>query len=153
MARRTLGLDLGERRVGLALSDPLGVTAQPLCLLERTGTRALEDEVVRRAVEHDVERVVVGYPLLLSGKAGGKAAEAESFARSLGRRLAGVEIVLWDERLTTAAADRAMRAAGLRRERRRQAADVLAAVLILQTYLDARRARAERRPYGDSSEA
>lgn len=141
MARRTLGLDLGERRVGLALSDPLGVTAQPLCLLERTRGRPLEDEIARRVAEHDVERVVVGYPLLLSGEAGTKALEAEAFARSLGRSLAGVEIVLWDERLTTAAAERAMRAAGLRGERRRQAADVLAAVLILQTYLDARRSR------------
>jgi len=132
-----MALDLGDARIGVALSDPLGLTAQPQENLPRVGPRR-DVEGVRALVErHGVERVIVGNPLLLSGAAGTRSEQAAKFAARLRTRLRGVAVELWDERLTTAEAERVMIAGNARRDRRRRAIDGLAAVLILQSWLDA----------------
>lgn len=132
---RILAIDLGEVRIGLALSDALGITAQPAGLLHRTHSRrdavAIED-LVR---DHGVTRVVVGLPLLLSGEAGARARDAEEFVARLRSVLLGVAVDLWDERMTTAEAERALISGNVKRRRRKEVVDSLAAVLILQSYL------------------
>jgi putative Holliday junction resolvase len=134
---RILALDLGDARIGVALSDPLKLTAQPQDNLPRVGPRK-DIERVRELVEtHSVERVIVGNPLRLSGEAGTRSAQAAEFAERLRARLRDVPVELWDERLTTAEAERVMIAGNARRERRKRAVDGLAAVLILQSWLDA----------------
>ncbi|MDX1389421.1 MAG: Holliday junction resolvase RuvX [Acidobacteriota bacterium] len=135
---RILGLDLGDVRVGLALSDPLGITAQPAGTLDRKGGPPLVERIRSLVAEHGVTRIVVGRPLLLSGAVGERAAESEAVARQLRAVLPDVEVELWDERLTTAEAERVMIAADVSRKKRRSKIDTLAAVLILQSYMDAR---------------
>ena len=137
-AGRVLALDLGEARIGLALSDPLGLTAQPLETLQRVGPRRDLQRIAERVREHGAATVVVGLPRLLSGEEGAAARAARAFAEAVGRRLEGVAVELWDERLTTTLAERTMISGGVRRARRRERVDRLAAVLILQSYLDAR---------------
>jgi putative Holliday junction resolvase len=138
---RCLALDLGERRIGLALSDALGFTAQPLPPFVRVGPRKDLEALAAIVARHDVGRVVVGLPLLLSGEAGEAARGAREFAERLRARLPGVEVELWDERLSTAEAERAMIEGGARRRERQRSIDSVAAALILQGYLDARAAR------------
>jgi len=132
---RILGLDVGTVRVGVALSDPLGITAQPLEVIDRRRTDAAA-RVAALVGEHAVERVVVGQPLLLSGRAGEAVAQVEAFVNMLAP-LCGVPIERWDERMTSAQAERLMIEGGTRREARRQNIDKVAAALILQSYLDA----------------
>ena len=134
---RVLAVDLGEKRIGLALSDPLRVTAQPLSVEPAIGPRKDVSRICELVVENDVDTVVVGLPLLLSGEEGENAAQARAFRDRLAARLPGVRVELWDERLTTAEAERVMVAADVRRRRRKQKIDALAAVLILQSFLDA----------------
>jgi putative Holliday junction resolvase len=134
---RILGLDLGDARIGLALSDPLGITAQPAGVLASRGERR-DVQGVRELVErHGVTRVVVGRPLLMSGEVGEQAARADAFAARLRGALSGIDVDMWDERLTTVEVERAMIAANVRHKRRREVADALSAVLILQSYMDA----------------
>jgi putative Holliday junction resolvase len=133
-----LGVDLGEVRIGLALSDPLGVIAQPLETLSRVGPRRDVGAIAALVDRHEVSTVVIGLPRLLSGAEGEAARGAREFARRLESRLRGVGVELWDERLTTAQAERTMISGGVRRARRKQRVDALAAVLILQSFLDAR---------------
>jgi putative Holliday junction resolvase len=140
---RALALDLGEVRIGLAISDPLGITAQPLGVLRRVGPKRDVREIAERVREHEVAVVVLGLPLLLSGEEGQKAAEAREMAARLRGRLGDVRVVLWDERLTTVQAERAMISAGVGRGKRKQLRDSLAATLILQSYLDAQPRPAE----------
>jgi len=138
---RILALDLGDVRVGVAVSDPLGVTAQPLPTLRR----ASPDEDVARIgalVESlGVGRVVVGNPLLLSGEVGARSRQASEFAERLRAALPEVSVELWDERLSTVQAERALIEGNVRRRRRKQSVDAVAAVLILQSYLDAHERR------------
>ncbi len=124
-------------RIGLALSDPLGMTAQPLQVLERRGPRKDLRRLAALVREHEVSTVVVGLPRKLSGEEGRSAAEARELAEGLGRELPGVRVALWDERLTTVEATRTMTEGKVSREKRKRVVDVLAAVLILQGYLDA----------------
>ncbi|MFQ5695184.1 MAG: Holliday junction resolvase RuvX [Terriglobia bacterium] len=139
--RRILALDLGSKNIGLAISDPLGLTAQPLPTLRRTNKRN-DLERLRELVDaYQVVTLVVGHPLHLKGYAGARAHEAERFAEGLRREL-GLRVELFDERLTSAEAERLMREAGASRRQRREAADQVAATLILQTYLDQRAAGA-----------
>lgn len=133
---RVLALDLGRVRIGMALSDPLGLTAQPLEVWKRVGPRKDLQRIAAVAVEHGATAVVIGLPLRLSGEEGQAAEEAREFVTGLERRLPGVEIHLWDERLTTAEAERSMIAGNVRRDKRKKVIDALAAVLILQNYLD-----------------
>ena len=143
---RILGLDLGDVRIGMALSDPLGITAQPLPHLEagKLGTRRLAGKVAGEARRHEVVGVVIGLPLLLSGEEGTRAGKTREFADALGPLLPDVTIHLWDERLSTVEVERVMIAGNVSRKRRRQKIDSLAAVLILQGFLDAGAARGDR---------
>lgn len=136
---RVLGLDLGTVRIGLAVSDPLGLTAQPAGVLSRTSLARDLASLAAYVREREVERVIVGHPRRLSGVAGREAARAATFARRLAHVLGGIPVELWDERLTTAEAQRALLAADVSRERRRQVVDAMAAALILQGWMDARR--------------
>lgn len=126
-------------RIGLALSDPLGVTAQPAGVLRRSSLARDLASLADYIRTHEVERVVIGYPRRLSGEAGPEAARAEAFARRLGAALDRIPIDLWDERLTTAEAQRTLVEADVSRRRRREVVDAMAAALILQGWMDARR--------------
>jgi putative Holliday junction resolvase len=133
---RILGLDLGERRVGAAVSDPDGQVAHPLEQFEPRGRRDLVARVARLVAEHGAERVVVGLPVRLDGAHGAQARRTEATVEAL-RTSLGVPVAVWDERLSTRRADRAMQEAGLTSGRRREKRDMVAASLILQAYLDA----------------
>jgi putative Holliday junction resolvase len=133
---RTLGIDYGRVRLGFALSDPDGILASPLPTLPRS-RRASDDfhHIARFAREHGVARIVVGLPLLMDGTSGTMANEAKAFADLVARRTR-LPVDLFDERLTSSEAERAMLEGNLSRERRKELRDGLAAVLILQAYLD-----------------
>ncbi|HUS45840.1 MAG TPA: Holliday junction resolvase RuvX [Phycisphaerae bacterium] len=133
---RILGLDLGKRRVGVALSDPGGVIAQPLAQLEPKGRRDLVAQVAHLVAEHGVQRVVVGLPLRLDGARGGEAKRAEAVVEAL-RDALDAPVTVWDERFSSRRADRSMRQAGLSPARQKERRDMVAATLILQAYLDA----------------
>lgn len=137
-ARRILGLDMGQKRIGLAVSDPLGITAQGLEVWIRRNRQADLDHLLEVARKYQVQQIVVGLPRHMDGRPGEAAAGIMEFARALGEAL-GAEIIPWDERLTTAAAERLLIQADVSRRRRRQVVDQMAAVLILQSYLDSRR--------------
>jgi len=132
---RVLGLDYGEKRIGLAISDELGLTAQALEVRQRQGRRADLAYLAGKAVELGVTRIVLGLPLNMNGSRGPAAEAAEGFGRDL-TRVTGLEVIMVDERLTTAAATRNLLAMDLSRRRRREVVDKAAAALILQTYLD-----------------
>ncbi|MFQ5692824.1 MAG: Holliday junction resolvase RuvX [Nitrospinota bacterium] len=137
---RILGVDLGSRRIGLALSDPLGLTAQPLPTLQAEAWDADVENVARIAAERQAEAVVVGLPLRMNGTAGPEARRAERFAEAL-REKTRLPVHTWDERLTTVESERALIAAGVRRKKRRAAIDSAASLLILQGFLDRRRSQ------------
>lgn len=137
---RVLALDLGRRRIGLAVSDPLGLTAQGLPTLERRNKRVDLEALCRLAEQYGAALVLVGHPLHLSGRAGVEAERAAAFAEQLRRHLP-CPVLLWDERLTTAEAQRVLRESGISIEKRARAVDRMAAVLLLQGYLDQRRAQ------------
>lgn len=133
-----LALDLGKRRIGLALSDELGVTAQGLETLQRTNIRADLQRLGQLATEKAVSRFLVGNPLHMSGREG----RATEYARDFGTRLqaaTGLPVEYWDERLTTVEANRVLRQSGISIEKRAQAVDRLAAVILLESYLDSSR--------------
>jgi putative Holliday junction resolvase len=133
---RVLGLDLGQARIGVALSDPDRRVAVPLGTI-RTGAPGDLKAITSLVREHGVEVVVVGYPLDLSGRRGEAADHAERFAAVLNEVLA-IPVVLEDERLSTVQAERELAAAGVRGRRRRRVVDQSAATVILQSYLDKR---------------
>jgi len=137
-AGRILGVDYGERRVGLALSDPLGLTAQPLAQIDRGNDAQLTEAIGEIIQEHDVERVVVGMPVGLSGGDTARARRTRRLIAHLRRRL-GLPVEAWDERLSTAEADRTLIETNVRPGRRGRRRDLIAAQLILQGYLDRRR--------------
>jgi putative holliday junction resolvase len=135
---RILGFDVGDRRIGLAISDPLGYTAQPLFTLHRTGRRADLKSVARVLRKHGVTEAVVGNPLYMSGDQSPQAAKAQAFAEDL-RAEFGIMVHLWDERLTTTEAHRHLDEAGHAGGRARKGIiDQVAAVLILQSFLEGR---------------
>lgn len=136
---RALGVDPGVRRIGLALSDEDRILASPHAVVQvRTPGEAIA-ELARVVAEREVSTVVVGLPLKLDGREGEAARRARAFAAALQRACDGVELVLWDERLTTVAAERSLREGGVRGKRQRAAVDKVAAALLLQSYLDAQR--------------
>jgi len=132
---KILGLDLGRRRVGVAVSDPGGVVAHPLDQLEVTGRRALLEAVARLVADQGVGRVVVGMPLLADGRRGQQARWTDEVVAAL-RQALPVPVTVWDERYSTHEADEAMREAGLKPHLRRARRDKVAATLMLQAYLD-----------------
>jgi len=132
---RILGLDPGERRIGVALSDPTGLLASPLTVIKRSGLSDDLAAVARLVQEHEVELVVVGEPRTLRGEVGPQAEAAREFAGQLAGYVR-VPVEMWDERLSTVAAEREMLALGIRAEKRRAQRDAVAAAIILQGYLD-----------------
>ncbi len=135
---RVLALDLGERRIGLALSDPTGTIAQALDVIHRTGGRQLIAQIRRRVTELQVARIVVGLPLRMDGTEGVEAKQVRRFVARLQEAI-DVPVELQDERLSTVAAERLMLSDDVSRTRRRQRRDAVAAALILQSYLDRKR--------------
>jgi putative Holliday junction resolvase len=134
---RVLGLDVGSRRIGLAVSDPLGITAQGLETLQRRNKRqdlAALERVIR---EYEVREIVVGLPLRMSGVEGTQSEKMQRFAEDLRKRF-GLPVHLWDERLTSAEANRLLRETELSIEKRAKAVDRMAAVLILQGWMEGR---------------
>ena len=140
---RILAIDWGMKNVGLAASDPLGVTAQPLPTLRRSNRRADFERIIGLVEALGVTKILVGHPLHLKGHAGKRAQQAERFAERL-RELVEVPVEMIDERLTSAEAERLMLSAGLSRSKRREKADQIAAQLILQSYLDGQPTGTER---------
>ncbi len=134
---RVLGLDHGERRIGAALSDALGITASPLTVIEHTSDDGDADAVADLARERNVEAVVVGVPISLDGSIGPQAKRAAYFARLLSGRL-GMPVDMIDERLSTREAERRLAEGGRRRTRRRENLDAAAAAVLLQAYLDSK---------------
>ena len=135
MEKRLLGLDVGSRTIGVAVSDPLGLTAQGLGVWRRKGKTADLAYLKQVCEAYDVGRIVVGLPLRTDNSRGPEAEEVEAFAREIERETER-PVVLWDERFTTKLAERALMEAGARRRRRREVVDMTAAVLILQGYLE-----------------
>jgi putative Holliday junction resolvase len=134
-----LGIDAGERRVGLALSDELRLLASPLVVLDRqAGTTTVLDSIAGVARREQVVQVVVGLPLNADGSAGRQARRAERFAQ-LVERVTSLPVALWDERLTTHEAEAILRAQGRNMRRSKAHLDAVAAAVILQDYLDRQR--------------
>jgi len=140
MSGRVMAIDLGQKRVGIALSDPSGTIASPFGKIEFKGEQALIEEIVRLALEKGVSEVVVGYPIRSSGRKGAPAEHAEKFAALLQDRL-GLPVHLMDERMSSAAAEKSLLESDLSRGRRKEVRDQVAASLILQSYLEMRRTR------------
>lgn len=135
--RRTFGLDVGTRTIGVAVSDPTATIASPLTTIRRTGRRADLAAVAALVAEHHVDRLVVGWPLQPDGREGPMARIVGALADALAAAT-GLPVEKWDERMTSKLAERALIAGGARRETRRQVVDKVAAALILQGWLDAR---------------
>jgi len=134
---RILALDLGKRRIGLALSDELGISAQGLETLERTNIREDLARLSQLVVERGVALILIGNPLHMSGREGRQAEHARAFGERL-KSATGIPIEFWDERLTTVEAQRVLRESGISIEKRAKAVDRLAAVILLSSYLDSR---------------
>ncbi|MGD0015850.1 MAG: Holliday junction resolvase RuvX [Bryobacteraceae bacterium] len=134
---RILALDVGQRRIGVAVSDELGLTAQGLETIERSRTREDYARLSRLAAQKGAVMILVGNPIHMSGREGRQTEWVRRFATGLAAR-SGLPVELWDERLTTAQAQRVLHASGVSLQKRTRAVDRLAAVILLQSYLDAR---------------
>lgn len=135
---RILGLDFGSKTVGVAVCDPLGMTAQTVETITREHENKLRRTLARieaLAGEYAADRIVLGYPRNMNNTIGERAAKTEEFKAMLERRL-NLPVILWDERLTTVAAERVLMDSGVRRENRKRSVDQIAAAMILQGYLD-----------------
>ena len=135
---RILGLDFGTKTVGVAVCDELMYTAQGLEIIRRKSPSKLRQTLARideLVAEYNVERIVLGYPKNMNNTEGERCEKTREFKEMLEKRT-GLEVVLWDERLTTVAADRSMMETGIRREHRKEFVDEIAAIFILQGYLD-----------------
>ena len=135
---RILVLDYGSKTVGVAVSDPLGLTAQKVETIWRKQENKLRRTLARieeLIAEYEVEKIVLGFPKNMNNTVGERAEKALEFGEMLKKRT-GLEVIMWDERLTTVEADRTLIEAGVRRENRKQYLDGIAAVFILQGYLD-----------------
>jgi putative Holliday junction resolvase len=138
--RRILALDLGKKRIGLALSDELGLTAQGLETLQREGRRDDIEKLRRLAVERGVGLLLIGDPVHMSGEAGRQSEYTREFAREL-KYKTGLPVRFWDERWTSREAERTLRGSGIAHKERKPAIDRLSAVILLQSYLDSAEAR------------
>lgn len=135
---RKMGLDFGSKTVGVAISDPLLITAQGIEIVRRKYEDKLRQTLARieeLIVTYEVDEIILGYPKNMNDSLGERAEKTLAFQEMLERRT-GLTVQLWDERLTTVAADKAMIEAGIRRENRKEHVDKIAAVFILQGYLD-----------------
>ena len=137
MPGRVLGLDVGSKTIGIAVSDPLGITAQGLPTIRRKNKRFDLAALKQVLGTYEVAEIVIGYPLRMSGVEGSQSAKMARFAEELRKRFR-IPVHLWDERLTSAEANRVLRESEMSIRRRGQVVDQLAAVLILQSWMDAR---------------
>lgn len=138
---RIIGLDVGTKTVGVALSDALGITAQPYETITRKENNKLRRTYARIEQiieENDVSEIVVGYPKNMDDSIGERAKACEEFAAAIGRRT-GLPVTLWDERLTTVEADEVLEECGVKRENRKAVIDQLAAVFILRGYMESKK--------------
>lgn len=143
---RIMGLDFGTKTVGVAISDPLMVTAQPVETITRKSANKLRQTLARieeLIVENCVELIVLGYPKNMNNTVGERAQACETFKEDLERRTA-LPVILWDERMTTVESERILMAGGVQRENRKAVIDQMAAVLILQSYMDAQNRDTEK---------
>ena len=137
---RIMGLDYGSKTIGVAVSDPMGLTAQGLEIIRREEENKLRKSLRRieeLVKEYQVEEIVLGFPKNMNNTIGERAQKSLQLKETLERRL-GLPVIMWDERLTTVEADRTLIEAGVRRESRKKYVDMIAAVFILQGYLDAK---------------
>ena len=135
---RIMGLDFGSKTVGVAISDPLFITAQGIEIIRRQDENKLRKTLARieeLIIQYEVGEIVLGFPKNMNDTIGERAELSLEFKEKLERR-SGLPVTMWDERLTTVAADKAMMEAGIRREHRKEYVDKIAAVFILQGYLD-----------------
>jgi putative Holliday junction resolvase len=135
--KRWMGIDYGDRHIGIAVSDELFITAQGLTTLHHSGEEAVIREIEQLANKWNVTEVIVGLPRNMNGSIGPRGRIAETFAESLQEKL-NRPVHLWDERLTTVSAERMLLAADLSRKKRKQVIDKMAATLLLQNYMDAK---------------
>lgn len=144
---RVMALDVGHKRIGVALSDPGQVLVSSLQVIERKGQQRDWATVIQLVREHEVEKIIVGYPRSLNGTVGQQAKVVERYAAVLEEKLRDssldVPVILWDERFSTVAADKLMAEAGRKSRERRKRIDAVAAAVILQDYLDADRGSSE----------
>ncbi len=134
---RVLGMDVGSKTIGLAVSDPLGITAQGLLTIRRKNKRLDFEQLANVIREYQVSEIVIGYPLRMSGMEGVQAEKMQRFADEV-REKFGLPVHLWDERLTSSQANRLLREFDLSMKKRGKAVDRMAAVLILQNWMEAR---------------
>ncbi len=134
---RTMALDVGNKRTGVALSDPLGILATPLTVIQSSGLQKDIKEVVRLAQENDVESILVGIPLSMDGVAREQAQRTERFSEAL-QQATDIPVIHRDERLSTVEAQRRLREHGVPSRKRKEGLDAVAAAIILQSYLDSR---------------
>ena len=140
--RRALGLDVGSKTIGVAITDEASIAAHPLRVIERKGTDTDVSAIQTLVAEHDIGHIVIGIPFELSGKIGHRAKRVQEFAQALQAALGdAVKLHEQDERFTTAEAERVLLDADLSRQKRKQVIDQQAAALILQAWLDANRPR------------
>jgi putative Holliday junction resolvase len=132
---RILGLDVGDRTIGVAVSDPLGFTAQGITTVRRKNQENDIEEIKKICESYDVELIISGLPKNMNGTLGPQSRKVEEFCSEIRKKI-DIPIKMWDERLTTAAANRAMLAADLSRKKRKNIVDKVAATYILQGYLD-----------------
>ena len=135
---RVMGLDYGSKTVGVAISDPLGITAQGIETIERKEENKLRKTLARieeLVKEYEVEKIVLGFPKNMNNTIGERAEKSLELKEALERRI-GIPVIMWDERLTTVEAERTLMESNVRRETRKKYVDKIAAVFILQGYLD-----------------
>jgi len=132
---RSLGRDIGDKRIGVALSDPGGILASPLTIINRTGGAADIDAIISIVNQQQVGRIIVGLPRSMDGSIGKQAEKVKSFTQELCSHT-GVSVEFRDERLTTVSAKRLMQSVGTKKTRKKARDDAIAAALILQSYLD-----------------
>ena len=135
---RILGLDYGSKTVGVAVSDPLGLTAQGVEIIRRKSENKMRQTLARieeLVTQYQVEKIVLGFPKNMNNTLGDRAEKSLELKETLERRT-GLDVVMWDERLTTVSAHRVLMETGVRREHRKEHVDEIAAIFILQGYLD-----------------
>lgn len=138
---RAMSLDVGTKTIGVATSDLLMMIAGGVETIRRTSLQKDFERIAQLIKEHEVDTIVVGYPKNMNGSVGERAQMCEEFAEELRQRFPNLKVVLWDERLSTVAAEKVLVDADMRRKKRRQVIDMMAAVVILQNYLDRRQMR------------
>jgi len=145
MPERIMGLDLGEKTIGVALSDETALIAQPLCTLKRVAIKKDLQEIAQIVEEYKVQEIIFGLPLHMNGNLSPMAEKVIKFSKRL-RGKVPVPIHTWDERLTSVAAERALVESGVKRKKRKKWIDQIAACLILQGWLDHRAKNQEKNP-------